>query len=269
MPHQTMSFSIPFLNYFVLYDCPTYFAAMKLLKLFREFSEVAKLQKEMASFFPGFADQKQWLDKINRVDKNVKSAHNASHILQFLIAILKLPAGVPGTIVEAGAYKGASTCKISLFAHHVGRELHVFDSFEGLPENDEVHEKSLEGHSIKDWFRGGNFSGSLEEVKANISKFGVIERCHFHQGWFEDTMPGFSQPVALAYLDVDLASSTRTCLKYLYPLLSPGGSIYSQDGDFPLVVEVFKNEKFWKEEVGCDQIPEIIGLGKKITIIKK
>jgi O-methyltransferase len=242
---------------------------MKILKLFKEFSEVARLQKEMAAFFPSFSEQKEWLNKLNRVDKGVKSAHNASHILQFLLAILKLPKEVPGCIVEAGAYKGASTCKISLFADHVGRDAHVFDSFEGLPENNEAHEKSLEGHSIKNWFKGGEFLGTLEEVKTNITNYGVIERCHFHKGWFEDTMPSFHQPIALAYLDVDLASSTKTCLKYLYPLLSPGGSIYSQDGDFPLVVEVFKDEQFWKEEVGCDTMPEIIGLGKKITVIKK
>ena len=55
----------------------------------------------------------------------------------------------------------------------------------------------------------------------------------------------------------------------MYPLLSPGGAIYSQDGDFPLVIEVFKDEKFWIEEVGCDKVPEIVGIGNKITIILK
>lgn len=242
---------------------------MKILQLFREYAEVARLQKEMAAFFPSFAEQKEWLNKLGRVDKHVKSAHNASHILQFLVAILKLPASVPGCIVEAGAYKGASTCKISLFADHVNRDVVVFDSFEGLPANNEAHEKSLEGHSIKGWFDEGNFEGSLDEVRSNITAYGKIERCSFIKGWFENTMPMFSQPVALAYLDVDLASSTKTCLKNLYPLLSPGGSIYSQDGDFPLVVEVFNNEKFWKEEVGCVELPQVTGLGKKITVITK
>ena len=242
---------------------------MYLIKLFREYIELAKLQKEMAAFFPSFAEQKTWLNKLNKVDKNVKSAHNASHILQFLIAILKLPKDAKGCIVEAGAYKGAGTCKISLFAEHVGRELFIFDSFEGLPKNNEAHEKSLEGHSIKGWFDAGNFSGTLNEVTSNVTNYGAIDTCHFIEGWFENTMPLFNQPVALAYLDVDLAGSTKTCLKYLYPLLSIGGCIYSQDGDFPLVVEVLKDEKFWKEEVGCEQLPEIIGLGKKITIIKK
>ncbi len=49
-------------------------------------------------------------------------------------------------------------------------------------------------------------------------------------------MPCFEQPVLGAYIDVDLASSTIACLKYLYPRLVPGGVIVSQDGDFPLVI---------------------------------
>ena len=74
----------------------------------------------------------------------------------------------------------------------------------------------------------------------------------------------------MAYLDVDLASSTKTCLKYLYPLVIPGGIIYSQDGDFPLVIEVFNDDRFWENEVGCKK-PDIEGLGKKklLKIIKE
>jgi O-methyltransferase len=242
---------------------------MKLFQTLSEYFMVARLQKEMAEFFPGFQQQKHWLDKLRTIDANVKSAHNISHILQFLIAILKLSPKVTGCLVEAGAFKGGGTCKISLFAKHVHRKLFVFDSFEGLPPNEEQHIRSTEGHSIKDWFKGGNFAGSLNEVKTNVQLYGSLDACEFVPGWFEQTLPSFREPVALAYLDVDLASSTRTCLKYLYPLLSPGGAIYSQDGDFPLVIEVFKDENFWRNEVGCEQVPEIENLGKKITIIRK
>ena len=80
----------------------------------------------------------------------------------------------------------------------------------------------------------GKYCGSLEEVKNNIAKYGEIGVCHFIKGWFEETMSLFNKRIAAAYLDVDLASSTKTCLKYLYPLLVPGGVIISQDGDFPL-----------------------------------
>ena len=89
------------------------------------------------------------------------------------------------------------------------------------------------------------------------------------EGWFDDTMPGFTGKIAAAYVDVDLASSTRTCLKYLYPLLVPGGVLMSQDGDFPLVIEVFEDDAFWEQEVGCER-PHIEGLGtsKMLKLIK-
>jgi len=70
-------------------------------------------------------------------------------------------------------------------------------------------------------------------------------------------------------LDVDLASSTRTCLKYLYPQIVLGGILFSEDGDFPLVIEVFNNDEFWQKEVGYKK-PYIEGLGKSklIKIVK-
>jgi len=242
---------------------------MGLTSFLTEYRDLFRLQKRMARIFPAFGQQKEWIEKLRRVDRHVKTAHNPSHILEFLAAIFALKPDVTGSIVEAGAFKGGGTAKISLATKHAGRQLVVFDSFEGLPENTEEHQKSVLGHSIEGWFKAGNFNGSLDEVKQNVTTYGDISVCSFIKGWFEDTMPSFKQPIALAYLDVDLASSTRTCLKNLYPLISPGGAIYSQDGDFPLVIEVFKNEKFWKEEVGCSEMPVIKGLGKKITIIEK
>jgi len=242
---------------------------MKFINSIKEYFELGKLQSRMASHFHTFSGQKEWLNKLKLVDNNVKAAHNQSHILQFLLAILELPDELHGCIVEAGAYKGAGTAKISHFASFKKRQLHVFDSFEGLPKNDEQHSISTQGYSIKDWFNEGNFAGSLDEVRKNVKDYGVAEIVTFHPGWFENTLPLFKEPIAAAYLDVDLAASTRTCLKYLYPLLVPGGVIFSQDGDFPLVIDVFKDKDFWMNEVGCLTIPPIEGLGKKITIIRK
>ena len=113
------------------------------------------------------------------------------------------------------------------------------------------------------------YCGALEEVKANVAKYGKIDRCRFIQGWFDDTMPHFHEPIATAYIDVDLVSSTKTCLKYLYPLLAPGGILYSQDGHLPLVIEVFDDDSFWENEVGCKK-PRMLGLGtsKLITVFK-
>ena len=56
-------------------------------------------------------------------------------------------------------------------------------------------------------FPEGDYSGSLEEVKGNIERYGQLEICEFHEGWFDDTMPLFSVPVTTVYIDVDLATS--------------------------------------------------------------
>lgn len=164
-----------------------------------------------------------------------------------------------GIFVEAGCFKGGSSAKISIAAKSLGRRLVLYDSFEGIPENDEDHERSIFGYSIENWFKKGSFAGGLEEVRGNIAQFGAPEVCEFVKGWFDETLPKLEGNIAGAYIDVDLASSTRTCLKYIYPRLVTGGFLISQDGDFPLVLDVFEDDKFWEEEVGCVK-PTIHGL---------
>jgi O-methyltransferase len=171
------------------------------------------------------------------------------------------------------SYAGVPTrgvATFSLVARLTRRVLFVFDSFEGLPGNDENHCQNIFGAFIKNRFLQGNYRVEFEEVKNNITRFGEIDACRFVQGWFEQTLPLFSEPIAAVYLDVDLVSSTKVCLKYLYPLIVPGGFLYSQDGDLPLVMDVFRDDKFWERELGVSK-PAIHGLGQnkmlKITKI--
>lgn len=198
---------------------------------------------------------------------NVSSPHTNKEIISFITAILSLPRS-GGVVVEAGSFKGIGTAKFSLAADIVGRELIVFDSFQGIPDNDEPHVENIFGGVAR--FSKGDYCGTLDEVKANVSRYGNIDCCRFVEGWFEDTLPGFHESVSAIYLDVDLASSTRTCLKYLYPLLEPGGALFSQDGHLPLVIDVFHDDEFWVNEVGCAK-PKVFGIGRKklIKIVKE
>jgi len=190
-------------------------------------------------------------------------------MLDMIRVILSLRPESNGVVVEAGCFKGGSTAKFSLAVDIVGRKLVVFDSFEGIPENDEPQDKDIFGWKAG-VFKKGDYCGTLEEVISNVTRFGKIERCRFIKGWFDDTMPDFKEPISAIYIDVDLASSTRTCLKYLFPLLERGGILYSQDGHLPLVVDVFSDDDFWLKEVGCKK-PLIQGLGRRrlIKIIKE
>ena len=63
-------------------------------------------------------------------------------------------------------------------------------------------------------------------------------------------------------LDVDLLSSTRTCLIHLVPRLRPGGALFTQDGHLEAVVALLRDARFWLDEVGVEP-PRIRGLGRR------
>lgn len=174
---------------------------------------------------------------------------------------------VPGVIVEAGAFHGGSTAKLSLVARLANRELHVFDSFEGMPANAEAGGKSIYGREHH--FPKGSHAVPLEEVKNNVARYGDPARTHFHKGFFDKTMPKFHEEVAAACVNVDLAQSTRDCLKYLWPLTSPGGIVFSQDAHFPWIIELLNDDAFWMKDLGVER-PAMEGLGrsKLVAILK-
>jgi hypothetical protein len=147
---------------------------------------------------------------------------------------------IPGAFVECGVWKGGSSAVMGLAIRHArqNRDLHLFDSFEGLPEPTEK-----DGAEAKE-YSGGRASGTLTSVnqcKAGLEgvrtflldllKFDPA-RTHFHVGWFQNTLPVIAPklgPIALLRLDGDWYESTRLCLDHLYPLLSPGGVVILDD----------------------------------------
>ena len=205
-----------------------------------------------------FLERWRVVRQLYRITYNLPCGHVQSEIIAPIKAMLAMPIAMQGVVVEAGCFKGGGTAKLSVAARRAGRELFVFDSFEGIPDNSEPHDKNIWGGRVR--FSKGDYCGALEEVTNNVRRFGDLEVCHFVKGLFHDTMPDFSRPVVIAYLDVDLASSTRTCLKHLWPLLVPGGILFSQDGHLPLVLKVFDDDDFWRQELKTAK-PQIHGLG--------
>ncbi len=197
----------------------------------------------------------------------VDCPHMEGEMIEVMHQIFSVPSASSGVVVEAGSFKGGSTAKISLAAKIAKRKFFVFDSFEGIPEHNETHGKNIFGGDA--YFPKGSYAGSLDEVKKSVEKFGDINSCEFVKGFFDKTMPGFKNPVVVGYLDVDLASSTKTCLQYLYPLLVKGGVLLSQDGHLPWILELLSDRNFWREDLGIE-IPQMQGLRKeKLVLIYK
>ena len=180
--------------------------------------------------------------------------------------ILRVPATTRGCLVECGAFKGASTASLSLVAALCGRELHVFDSFEGLPEP-EAEDRShvvLNRQEIHT-YEGGSYAGSLDEVKGNVATYGDIRPCRFHKGFFDTTLPTFNEPVVFAYIDVDLVSSEKTCLEYLWPLLQDGSHVFTDEAHHMEIAGLFFDRSWWQETLGTDP-PGLVGAGNGLGL---
>ena len=152
-----------------------------------------------------------------------------------------IASGIPGSFVECGVAAGAHPAVMAAVLEEQGdttRRVHLFDSFQGIPhagpEDDEqpgVRPNTFpkDGALIST----GVSAQSEEQVRAHLSAWGApLDRCVFHRGWFQDTMPTASRatgPIAYLRLDGDLYESTRVCLEDLYPLVVPGGVVVIDD----------------------------------------
>jgi len=206
------------------------------------------------------SQRRKIIQKIYSISWNIDCPHTQKEILEFINGIFEVADSTRGCLVEAGCYKGGSSSKFSLAANLIGRPLYIFDSFAGIPPHTEPHSFNIYNRPVS--FSEGEYKGSFEEVSRNLKRFGHKDSCRLVPGWLKDTLPKFNKKISAIYLDVDLAQSTRTCLKYLYPLLEKGGLLFSQDGHLPLVIEVFQDSSFWENELGTS-VPEIEGLGKR------
>jgi O-methyltransferase len=199
---------------------------------------------------------------VKAFDTNVREIPSGTSLLHHVAlaqAILDVAPSVAGDVVECGAWKGASSASLSLVCRATKRRLLVCDSFEGLP-GEEVQPHVAPHFGIYGYYKAGMFCGTLEEVQRNVTRFGAPESCTYVRGFFADSLKTLRDPIALAFLDVDLVSSTRECLQYIWPRLVEGSAVYTDDAGDLDVVRVFFDDGWWKATLGCAS-PGYVGSG--------
>jgi O-methyltransferase len=156
-------------------------------------------------------------------------------------------AGIAGCLVECGTWRGGAMGMMAL-AHLASgspsRPLHLFDSFEGLPEPDAAKDGEMAAE-----YAGGRTSGALASIGQCVGALEDNRRLlgeiigypqaltHYHVGWFQDTVAPAARevgPIALLRLDGDWYESTKICLEALIPIVSSGGIVVIDDyGKWP------------------------------------
>jgi len=134
----------------------------------------------------------------------------------YLVNAVASAAKIPGDLAEVGVYQGASA-KLICETRSPDRTLHLFDTFEGLPD------PGSQDHG----FTSGEYACALESVQQYLKPYSNVR---FHKGLFPDTAgPVTERKFSFVNLDVDLYDSTRGALAFFYPRMSPGGIILSHD----------------------------------------
>jgi hypothetical protein len=153
---------------------------------------------------------------------------------------------IPGAFAECGVWRGGSVVAMILTLQELGntaRDIHLFDTFEGMTEPTEHDVSPHDGSALEDWreaqARGehpwgdvfGPESLSEEGVRQTVLATGYPpERLHFVKGPVEQTIPEHAPgDLALLRLDTDWYESTRHELLHMYPSLARGGVLIIDD----------------------------------------
>ncbi len=193
-----------------------------------------------------------------RNTRRIKTGTSYKAHLAIAAKLLETPPSVRGVVVECGCWNGGSTANLSLICDLVGRDLIVYDSFEGLPAG-EPNDKYASPDSQ------GTYRGSLDVVQENVRRCGAIERCQFRKGWFRDTLPHHDEPIALCFLDVDYQASLHDCVVNLWPHLIDDGHLFTDEYVHVDYCALFFSERFWKQYFDTTP-PGLMGTGTGVGV---
>ncbi len=186
---------------------------------------------------------KGWQRQINRVMKklgipvkltppqpkmaNIEVRMNLFHLMEQTVVNK-----IPGDVVELGCNAGDSTIVMQRILTELDptKQLHAYDSFEGLPEISENDKK--DGIYQRGFMAAGLdlFTRKFEMLKVKMP--------HIHKGWFEETVPAkLPERISFAFVDGDLYESTKHVLPHVYERMSPGAiamfAVYYDEKIFP------------------------------------
>ncbi|HET9444493.1 MAG TPA: TylF/MycF/NovP-related O-methyltransferase [Acidimicrobiales bacterium] len=132
---------------------------------------------------------------------------------------------LPGDMAECGVYTGGSAhlLALALEAAAPATTLHLFDSFQGMPEA---------ADPARDYHAPGDFSDTSEaRVRQRVAAF---PSCRFHVGFMPatfDEVAGVDR-YSFVHVDVDIYDSVKACCEWFWPRLTQGGAMVFDDYGF-------------------------------------
>lgn len=212
------------------------------------------------------------LSKLSFLKENMINNMNTPNQLQTTIKYLNktLKKKIPGDIVELGCYDGGTTIFFRMLLNiykntdiNCDKKIHVYDSFEGLPEISHFDKSKTERQ-----FNKGDCKTNITNLKNNfISR--NLKLPIINKGWFKN-IPDKKYPkkISFAHFDGDLYSSIMDSFNKVYHKMSKGGIIMVDDFKWDVLPGVAKAcEDFLKDKK--ENFKDMININSKgILIIK-
>lgn len=135
-----------------------------------------------------------------------------------------------GAYVESGVWRGGMSAGIAEVLSKE-KEVHLFDSFEGLP-----NAREIDGEAALKWQNNKDDPMYYENCKAErkfaeeAMQMAGRSNAKIYQGWFDNTLALYNkEPIAILRLDADWYDSTMVCLEQLFPYVVNGGIVIIDD----------------------------------------
>jgi predicted O-methyltransferase YrrM len=153
-------------------------------------------------------------------------------------------------IIEFGSYRGGSAVFMAWCLKHLhpGAKIYALDTFEGMPETEDV-----------DWVKPGDFGDTnFDNIRAFAHQAG-LDNLVFVKGRFQDTLPTLLKtvrPFGLAHIDCDTYSAVKYCQDMMWDEMCQGGYLVYDDAHISSCIGATQavEELIMERRVHCEQI---------------
>jgi hypothetical protein len=210
--------------------------------------ELRRLSEERVSF-SNFANLAQAYEyRLNESDRVIVENEIRPRLLgrlqgtppseaYFIVQALSKCQDVRGDICEFGVAQGETSALIGNEIQSSNKALHLFDSFEGLPEPTEKDQLkddigSLGGMKVY----AGTMSCPEDMVRSRLRAISFPpQRFVIHKGFIDEVLANDSnlpESVSFAYVDFDFYEPIKVTLEFLHRTTSAGAIVIVDDYDF-------------------------------------
>ena len=140
-----------------------------------------------------------------------------------------------GNIAEVGVFRGGTSKLLAKTCPN--KQIHLFDTFKGMPDNNEGIREIAKGTFAANTGRANGYVAvvgmeMIESVKAFLQE---CDNVVFHKGYFPDTSaPVIDEKFSFVYIDGDLYQTTKDSLEFFYPRMVSGGIMMLDDWQYRL-----------------------------------